>query len=156
MYPLWYWPMVNMWSPHTGFCILLSSTFEYFPITSNADTPFYIVKASRSDRMHQDKTNQNQNDSLFDGVCVPRRTGTSPQLTICTALFRVHSIEVHSKALIPNEGIIYFLTTLRQRDGLACSFQDSHQIQSYGRPPWITLQQNWDWTQINGPFFFPS
>lgn len=135
--------MVNMWPPHTDFCILLSSTFEYFPITSNADTPFYIVKASRSDRMHQDQTNQNQDDSLSEGVCGPRGTGTSPQLTIHTAQCCTECIawEVFT-ALIPNEGIIYFLTTLRQRDDLACSFQDSHQIQSYGRPPWITLQQN--------------
>lgn len=76
---------------HTGFCILLSCTFEYFPITSNADTPFYIVKASRSDRMHQDKTNQSKDDSLSEGVCVPRGTGTSPWLTIHTAQRCVYS-----------------------------------------------------------------
>lgn len=85
MCPLWYWPMVNMWPLHTGFCILLSSTFEYLPITSNADAPFCRVKASRSDRMHQDKTNQNKDDSLCEGVCVPSGMGTSPQLIIYTA-----------------------------------------------------------------------
>lgn len=68
-----------------GLCILLFSTFENFPITSWTDTPFHIMKALRSDRMHPEKTIQKEQDSLPEGDHVPSGAGTSPQLTVHVA-----------------------------------------------------------------------
>lgn len=87
MYPLWYWLMVNMWPPRIGWDFVPSflAPLNIYPTTSNTDTPFYIMKASRSDRMHQGKTNQKRDDSQPERVCVLSETGTSPQLTIHTA-----------------------------------------------------------------------
>lgn len=59
------------------------------------------MKASRSDRMHQEKTIQQVQDSLPEGDRAPSRAGPPPQLTIHAAQCCVQRYTEHAALEVP-------------------------------------------------------